>query len=483
MRGLFVPPTSSVSRNGPRVSASQRPFINLDIYAARSSGSTPVTRLKSEVDDVVTVTNAHLADTYDQLVTALNSNHYSYTTIDSVIMYRNLGTTAYIQQAVTMMDKFIDSENVLINAGSNPIIAGDSYLEVGQYMEQIATAYDYGYSLLTPAQRTKWETYCEQAIWNVWNYASAVWSGFSHPWSGWSVSDPGNNYHFSFIKATMLWAIASQSSTWQTFLENNKFGPLVSFYASLTGGGTREGTGYGTSVGALFEDYQYWKASKGYDLSAQSTHARDTIDYWIHASTPDFHYYCPIGDQARDATGQMFDYQRKLVQFGVALNLGTVAAERGTWFLNNMVVSDGGGGWVSGQMRYNYDYKFDLLTDAGTSTAPTVTLYNATGVGAVFARSGWTTNSSFMHTVCGPYDQSHGHQDQGSFSFYRADKGGWLTNTANARSQSGINQTTDLHNIIRFMNGGSIVGQNYCTCTKSVSDDGTSVTVDMSRER
>ena len=247
-------------------------------------------RLRAQVDDVVKVTNANAAASYSALVAALNSGHYGYTVTDSIIMYRITGSIAYLQQAITMVDKMVDSENALIAAGSRPVVAADSYLEVGAIIEQVALTYDYGYAQLTAAQRSKWAAYAEQAVWNIWNYNSAKWGNVAAPWTGWSVNDPGNNYHYSFLRATMLWALASQSSGWRTFLEANKFPPLQSYFASLPGGGTREGTGYGTAVGNLFEDYQYWKASTGVDLSTSNTHAQNTIDYWIHASTPDFKY-------------------------------------------------------------------------------------------------------------------------------------------------------------------------------------------------
>src|SRR5262249_36977055 len=155
------------------------------------------------------------------------------------------------------------SENVLIAAGSSPVIAGDSYLDGGDYMEQLALTYDYSYSQLTPAQRTAWATYADQTINNARNHASAQWGGVSRPWSGWFVSDPGDNYFYSFMKATQLWSLASQNMTWIKYLQTNKYTILIPYFYALPGGGSREGTGYGTSLGSLFENYAYWKSSTG----------------------------------------------------------------------------------------------------------------------------------------------------------------------------------------------------------------------------
>ncbi len=465
------PPTSGTPYPGFTYTLpTTRPFISLDHYNGVSRTAAAYTRLKAQVDDVVIVTN-NLAPgaTYDQLVTSLNSNHYGYTVVDSVIMFRLTSDPAYINQAIRMVDLFVQSENAKIAAGTMPKIASDSYLEVGQFMAELALTYDYGFSRLSDAQKAAWSAYAEQTIYNVWNYNSARWGSVSRPWSGWSVNDPGNNYFYSFMRATQLWAWASQNMSWVNYLQTQKYTLLVPFFSILTGGGSREGTGYGTALGNLFENYAYWKYSTGEDLSNLSSHARDTIDYWIHATVPTLDYFAPIGDQARSSMPMMFDYQRKLMLEAVALAPSSPQGARGLWWLNRAKVTDGGSGWLVGRMRYNYDFKFDLLGAAGTEQAPTSLMYNASGTGAFFARSDWTTTASWFHTNVGYYDQSHAHKDQGSFSFY---KGTWLSMTSNSYSASGINQGVEFHNVVRFDSGSSPVQQNESVSTKTVSDTG-----------
>jgi hypothetical protein len=170
----------------------------------------------------------------------------------------------------------------------------------------------------------------------------------------------------------------------------------------------------------------------------------------------------------------MFDYQRKLVAEAVALYPGTAQGQRGTWWLNRVRVTDGGSGYLTGMMRYNYDFRYDLLTQAATEAAPTATAYNAAGTGVLFARSDWGTTASWMHTIAGTLDQSHAHQDQGGFSFY---KSGWLTVTSNVYSNSGINQDTGTENVIRFMSNGTAIGQGYSTSSKTFTDDGNTLAV------
>jgi hypothetical protein len=373
-----------------------------------------------------------------------------------------------------MAGLWVQSENARIASGQPAAIAGDSYLEVGHYMEQVALAYDHGYHLLSAQQRAEWEAYASQVLYNVWNPNNASWGGVARPWSGWSVNDPGNNYYYSFLKATKLWALATQHTGWISFLQQQKFTQLVPFFSLLNGGGSREGTGYGTALGSLFEDYRYWKQSTGEDLAALSPHARDTIDYWIHATVPTFDYFGPIGDQARSSMPRMFDYQRKLVLEGVALARGSEAAQRGTWWLNRIKVTDGGSGSVQGRMRYNFNFRYDLLAQEGTELAPAALSYDASGAGAVFARSDWSPSASWLSFVAGVYDQSHAHQDQGAFTLYR---NGWLAVTPNIYSRSGINQGVAQQNVVRFDADGAAIRQNHSASTKAISESGDTLTI------
>src|SRR3546814_2391277 len=113
-----------------------------------------------------------------------------------------------------------------------------------------------------------------------------TWGGRSFPWSGWSTSNPGNNYYYSFVEATMYWALASGNSTWMNLLRNDKLPALQAYFAKLPGGGSLGGTGYGTSHMRLFSLYQTWRDATGVDLGNANSHATDSIHYWIHATVP-----------------------------------------------------------------------------------------------------------------------------------------------------------------------------------------------------
>ena len=180
--------------------------------------------------------------------------------------------------------------------------------------------------------KTRWAALADQAIFNIWHPDQATWGGHAQHWSGWAICDPGNNYHYNFLRVTMLWAWAKQDATLLTFLQTQKFPPLIDYFVGLPGGGTREGTGYGTSLNSLFETYITWKASTGENLAGLTPHTRDTLDYWVHATVPTLQYFAPIGDLSRDSVPNIYDYQRNLVHEAVVLVPTTDQAKHGVWW-------------------------------------------------------------------------------------------------------------------------------------------------------
>jgi hypothetical protein len=111
------------------------------------------------------------------------------------------------------------------------------------------------HSYVDQDKRSLWSAYAEQAIGNVWHHEDATWGGRSSPWSGWSTDNPGNNYYYSFLEATMYWGLVINSSTWLNELRQNRLPPLRDYFAALPGGGSREGvttaSGAGTDVSGM----------------------------------------------------------------------------------------------------------------------------------------------------------------------------------------------------------------------------------------
>ena len=373
----------------------------------------------------------------------------------------------YCTKAVAVVEAHVAAAEAAIAAGNAPAVAGDSYLDVGTHIGDLALTYDWCFTKLTSSQKTRWLAYANQAVWNVWNPSQAKWGTKSKPWTGWAINDPSNNYYYSFLRATMLLGLAtygedSQAAAWLTqFRDTKVLGQLVpTFDAELVDGCSREGTGYGSALGALFVLYDFWEASTGEDLASKTGHTRASMLTFMHQVVPTLDRFAPTGDQSRDSTAAMFDYQRTYLQTLVTLYANDPAAPRAAKLLASSSVP---------QMSQAFNAWGDFLYDYTGTTQPldglNPTRY-ASGIGQVYARSGWDTHATWINLIAGPYTQSHAHQDQGSLMIY---KDGWLAHDAVVHSHSGIRQETGMHGLVRIDSNGSPVRQIANTISKLVA--------------
>ena len=372
---------------------------------------------------------------------------YAFSASDAALMYRLKAADKYCELAVNMVEEQVAEAESVIGGGGRPAVSGDSYLEVGPMIADLSMTLHVCKARVTSSQRTRWSAYAEQAVWNVWHPEQASWGGRSYPWSGWSTSNPGNNYYYSFVEATMYWALASGNSTWMNLLRANKLPALQNYFAALPGGGSLEGTGYGTSHMRLFSLYQTWHDATGTDLGNANSHVTDSIYYWIHATVPTLDRFAPLGDQARNSIPELYDYHRRLMLEARYISNDTVARDRASWWLANISVP---------RMTNGFNRRYDLLPAGTSGSPPTELLYHAKGTGTLFARSDWSRTAMWLAFSAGAYNESHAHQDQGGFTLFAND---WLAVTENIWSHSGIQQGTETHNVVRFEKGGQVIGQ------------------------
>jgi hypothetical protein len=191
---------------------------------------------------------------------------------NAALMGQLTGDPKYCGKAISTVDAFVASEEAKIAAGTQPTVAGDSYLAVGDYIGDLALTYDWCFDTLTATQKTRWLAYANQTVWNVWHPADAIWGTVKRPWTGWSTNNPGDNYYYSFLRATMLLGLATkgetpEGDTWITQFRDTKIlGQLVPMFdTQLVGGGSREGTAYGVSMRGLWHLYDLWQATTGED--------------------------------------------------------------------------------------------------------------------------------------------------------------------------------------------------------------------------
>jgi hypothetical protein len=434
-----LPPGTDVElRSLEAISRADLVQLAIDVTAVDRS-STAYTRFKSWVDNAVN-----------------GSPGYDFHAADAAIMFLITRDTRYCSTGVGLVEAQVAAAESAIAGSRNPAVASDSYLDVGPMISDLAHVYQVCAAQMTASQRQRWAAYAEQAIWNVWNHQNARWGNRSAPWSGWSVTNPGNNYHYSFIEATMTWALASGSRTWFDFLTTNKLPAMQAYYATVPGGGSLEGTGYGTAQMRLFDLYRLWNRSTGQDLALTNTHARNTVPYWVHATVPTRDRFAPIGDQSRNSVPELYDYHRHLMLSARALSHDPAIRDMASWWLRNISVA---------QMGQGANFRYDALLPAGSATTPPAALhYAGAGTGHVFARTGWDTQAMWMAFVAGPYNESHAHQDQGSFTLFS--RGSWLAVTENIWSRSGINQGTQFHNVVRFERSNTSAQQ----CTAPAND-------------
>ena len=377
---------------------------------------------------------------------------------NSALMGQLTGNAGYCTKAVAVIETQVATAETAIAAGQRPAVANDSYLEVGDLIGDLALVYDWCFTSLTTTQKTRWLAYADQAVWNVWHPTQAKWGTTTFTWSGWSTNDPSDNYYYSFLRSTMLLGLAAhgestQGDGWLTQFRDTKImGQLVpTFTADLTGGGSREGTGYGVAMRNLWKLYDLWFASTGEDLASKTGHTRASMLAFMHQVVPTLDRIAPTGDLSRDSTAAFFDYHRDYLQTLVALYPNDGLARRAKKLLEGASVQR-----MGNQFMAVDDF---LYEDASVSATPIDlnTAYYAPGIGELYARSSWgDPHATWINLIAGPYTQSHAHQDQGSLMIY---KDGWLGYDAVINSSSGLTQATTAHSLVRIDSGGAPVRQ------------------------
>jgi hypothetical protein len=392
------------------------------------------------------------------------ANIYGFQAWYAALVGQLTGEPRYCEAAVAQIDDFVSAEEDKISSGERPDAAFDSYLEVGFLVGDLALTYDWCFEQTSNGQRERWITYANQAVWNVWHHEEATWGGEAFPWSGWSVDNPSNNYYYSFLRATMLLGIATRGETpegeqWIAKFRDEKIaGQLVpTFNRDLTGGGSREGTGYGVAMKNLFELYDFWHGSTG-----EAARRADRPHPRLDAAHDALDRADPRSGRA-DRRSQP-RRQRRVVRLppplpadpGLPLRRRSGRGPRHDHAGRLVGARDGPAVHVRLRLPVH------ARRHAGAATRPGPRYY-ASGVGQLYTRSSWAADATWLTFIAGAYTESHAHQDQGSFLLY---KGDWLAYDANIDSNDGLRQDGEPHNLIRFFEGGSAVAQREGTTSE-----------------
>ena len=366
------------------------------------------------------------------------ANYYGYEDYHSVLMYYMTDDPQYINFAITGADAWVASEEARGASNIQPVFAGDGYLQAERFAWNVSFVYFYGYDLLTTTQRSRFESYLDQGVYNLWNRTDASWYGFEYPSGseGWGTNDPGNNYFYHHINTTIAWAYGGNRTQWIDFLNTVKIPQLQAFNTSLPGGGNREGTGYGKTLRELWKFYIQYQANTGIDIAGQDAHCLDSLRFWLHSTVPTLDAIVPYGDLTTSYIGA---YHAQNFQELSSLNQGTTEAKNAEWWLANAVhsplkASDG-------------ELTTTLYERTDSPEVPTTLNHYSALNGILSSRSGWGATDTYCSSVAGIFDQSHQSQDQGSFNLY---KNSWLAVGQNTYTRTRINQQTENFNVVRF---------------------------------
>lgn len=380
---------------------------------------------------------------------------YAFRASDAALLGLLTNDASYCAHAVSAVDERVAAEEAAIAAGERPTIANDSYLEVGDAVADLSLVYDWCFPQVTPDMARRWIDYANQAVWNVWNHEEATWGGRAYPWTGWSVDNPVNNFHSSFLEATMMLALATLeenalAEAWLAQFRTTKLELQLAptFERDLAGGGSREGTGYGTAMFRLFWLYDVWEETTGERIAEMTSHTRSSLPYLLHATTPTLDRLAPFGDHSRDSSAALFDYHRRYLLELVDLFPDDPVTPMAVEYLADCSVP---------AMAQQSELLWDVLYAPEPSSAPLSglgTVYFAEGAGHVFVRSAWDADASYLAFVAGPYTESHAHQDQGSFVLFHRE---WLAHDENVETHSGIQQGTEVHNLVRLERGDEVI--------------------------
>lgn len=356
----------------------------------------------------------------------------------------------------------VQSVKDAVAAGKQPEVTADSYFWAGEWTENIVYPLAWCGHRIPAETKAELEALVKQVTFNLRYPSRAKFYDKPYAWNGWGTDNPGNNYFYAGLTAHTLWALYSEDADWLTYLKVDRFAKVAAQMAALPEGGSREGTGYGTSHRVLFGVYDLWAANTGERIADQTTHAKATLELWANLIQPGGIAVAPIGDQARDTKGLMDNTVRALINRGASLYPTSPEARHALWAASM---------WPT--ITRKEDSFDDLWPYDAQPEAPQSLGYSAAGVGWYTAVSSRELDAVALTFQAGKIWESHAAQSQGHFDLYG--KGGWLLSTNNVRSRSGINQETTWQNLVVIRSpSGAVVPQDKpsSVVVANVTDDG-----------
>ncbi|KQT13847.1 hypothetical protein ASG30_18215 [Ramlibacter sp. Leaf400] len=350
-------------------------------------------------------------------------------------------------------------------------LAAGQFLYAHLYVKNVALVYDWLHDRLTESQKESYRGYMRTAVDRIWNDRQD---------GGWALSDPANNYHYGYLVATVLQALATWGEdpaavrNWN-FLVQEKWPAIFAYLkGDGQGGYWHEGTHYGRKSKQDLVEVMLWlrDASVGRKLDlfkAPGLHyADELVRYQLYSMQPDMfskrgsHGYrggaaynassnpptlVQVGDLASDAQGPVTTADAALMaMLADGLSGQPAGAMAQHW------VRDLSDGVLRTRRARIHEFLFDEPTRAQQDFTSEAVLPTFTASSQWFhSRSDWTANATAVSffSAKGPQITSHQHRDQNSFVVWHK---GWQAADLNNWSGSGLADDTAIHNTL-LVNG------------------------------
>jgi Divergent InlB B-repeat domain/Bacterial Ig domain len=388
----------------------------------------------------------------------------------AALVYQATGDERYARFAVQSMDDMVKVDEEKIANGVQPTLMNGGFLHSDGWLTSIGLVMDWvphssapdsttpgGNNQLTPGMRARWIALANASLQNIW-YAQAdqvMFGGHRFNWSTWGRNNPYNNFYYHFLSGTMHVALGTlgenpRAQEWIDYFRIQKMdGQVFPMMRDLKGGGSREGTAYGTTTRLLSTVMDAWERSTGERLANKTPYPLASLAHQIHNIVPTLDRMTPTGDQPRDHTASLYDYQRDQMNQSITLFPNEPIAGVAKKLLAMSSVP---------RQQYGRDEYSDVLYGAPKNTperdlSTLSTTYWGEGTGQLMMRSDWSTTAAFSNFTCGPLTESHAHFDQGGFQIFRGD---WLAHDANLRSANGLAQAQENHNVVRLKNSAGV---------------------------
>ena len=386
------------------------------------------------------------------------------------------------------------------NLGENPLV--DDGYAIRFYGVGFGLGYDWLYNLLTPAQRQQ-----------VYNTANAWLTAFEDPngAANFEYAQPQSNYYAGYFHAKAVIALATQGDNpqagaeWNDWLNNQFLTRVQPYYQKhLLGGGWPEGFANYAPLGILNMSLPMREVMTATGQNLISGNANAPYSYPLDIANDVMQFTWPSLTYIDDRDTNHANSNTQPPGTPSVGMFQQIAGELAYWksptapvfnqYLQDVTAATSNFSPADPWLAF-------LEIDPNAPTAPIDTLplsYLAPGMGAVAARSNWTTGATWMSFRAGPYvnnpAQGEEYFDQGSLALVRGgtpllvNAGGWLVHNPNGTADENavyndnygsFNGTVyqgnrQLYNIfyVRNMSGGTVVspyGQAaYTTASNNV---------------